>query len=52
MIKATKKGHKDIAKLLLDKGANPDIANVQGNRALQIAKRKGYKEIVQLINDR
>lgn len=49
LIQAIARDHKDIAKLLLDKGANPHIANVHGNTALQIAERKGYKEIVQLI---
>lgn len=51
LIQAVIKGGKDMVRLLLDKGANPNIKDGYGYTAEQIAKSKGYKDIVQLMEN-
>jgi len=46
---AVYKNYKDIVKLLLNKGANPNIQDKVGNTALMFAVNKGYKDIVKLL---
>jgi len=46
---AVYKNYKDIVKLLLNKGANPNIQDRVGNTALMFAVNKGYKDIVKLL---
>lgn len=42
-------GHQEVAKLLLSRGANPEIADKQGNTAISLAKEQGNKAMVQLL---
>lgn len=46
---AIKKGHTEIAKILIEKGANLDIQNTDGETALMIAKNIGHPDIVEFI---
>jgi ankyrin repeat protein len=43
------KAHQDIVKMLLDKGADPNLADKDGISPLAHAKAKGQKEIAKLI---
>ena len=51
LIYASKKGHKDIVELLLDKGANLDIRDIKSYNALMYARQNNYEEIIKLIED-
>jgi len=51
LIKAVEACNKDVVKLLLDAGANRELANIQGNTPLTIADRKDCKEISDLLRD-
>jgi ankyrin repeat protein len=42
-------GHEEVAKLLLSRGANPEIADKQGNTAMSLAKAQGNQAMVQLL---
>ena len=44
--------HKNIAKLLLDRDADPDIPDSHGNTPLHNAVKKNHKDLVQLLLDR
>jgi serine/threonine-protein phosphatase 6 regulatory ankyrin repeat subunit B len=46
---ASYKGHIEIAKLLLEKGASLDIQNTNGNTALIRASSYGHTEIVEIL---
>ena len=46
---ATARGYKDAVKLLLERGADPSLKNTNGETALELAKQKEYKEIVNLL---
>ena len=48
---ASKNGHIEIVRLLLDKGAKVNEQNNRGNNALIIASINGYTEIVKLLID-
>ena len=52
LILAARNGHKDVVKLLLDKGAKPNIASLHGITPLLWAAWKGHKDIVCLLLDR
>lgn len=41
--------HQQIVKLLIDHGANSDIADSEGVTPLQHAKRRGYEEMVHIL---
>jgi ankyrin repeat protein len=43
------KAHQDIVKMVLDKGANPNLADKDGIKPLAHAKAKDQKEIAKLI---
>ena len=42
--------HQEIVRVLLAGGANTQLADRQGNTPLQLAKARGYPQIVQLLN--
>jgi len=42
-------GNRDIAKLLIEKGANPNITNGAGETAYSLAIKKGQSEIIELL---
>eukprot|EP01036_Dinobryon_divergens_P031629 gene31629-41062_t len=46
---AAKKGHHDIVTLLLDRGANPNLANKNGNTPLHAAAHEGHSDVVTLL---
>ena len=52
LILAARNGHQDVVKLLLDKGAEPNMADQNGDTALGYAARGGHKDVVQLLFDR
>ena len=39
----------DIVRLLLDRGANPEATDSDGETALMLAARRGYDDILQLL---
>ncbi|PSN59252.1 hypothetical protein BS50DRAFT_475913, partial [Corynespora cassiicola Philippines] len=49
---AAANGHVEMAKLLLDKGANVNAEGGEYGNALQEASDRGHKEIVQLLLDK
>ena len=46
---AAREGHLCIVKLLLDRGANPNLAHPNGRTALHLASSTGHEEIVQSL---
>ena len=52
MIWAVTKGHTEITQALLDKSANTDIQNNDGNTALILAAAMGHTEITQALLDK
>lgn len=50
LMKACEFGHEDIVKLLLERGVDYNRYDSKGQSALNIATRKGYKDIVDIIN--
>jgi len=46
---AAGKGHIDVVKLLLSKGAQPDARSNQGQTPLHLAAEGGHKEIIELL---
>ena len=46
---ACKFGHLDIVKLLLERGANPEFVDEDGESPLHLAVRGGYRDIVLLL---
>jgi ankyrin repeat protein len=44
-------GNTNIVKLLLEHSANPSAKGFDGNAALKIAKRYGYKEIEKILRE-
>ena len=49
---ASEYGHKEVAELLLDKGAQVDLPSANGSTSMIMASRKGHKEVVELLFDR
>ena len=52
LFEAAKNGHMDIVRLLLDKGAKPNISDDYGESPLKAAAFEGYIEVVKLLIDR
>ena len=46
---ATKKGHTEVVKILLKKGAEVNAKNLYGSTALMLAARKGYPEVAEIL---
>ena len=46
---ATALGDRDTVKILLENGADRNIADIHGYTALSYAKDLGYKEIIELL---
>ncbi|CAL4162051.1 unnamed protein product, partial [Meganyctiphanes norvegica] len=51
LLKACQNGQVSTARILIEKGANPYARNRDGNSPIQIAIRKGYEELVLLMNN-
>jgi ankyrin repeat protein len=49
LIWASRKGHTDIVELLLNNGANVNLAPYSGVSALHLASKYGHKQIVELL---
>ena len=49
---AATEGHQEIVRLLIDKGADLNIAIMNGSTALHMAPREGHQEIVRLLLDK
>ena len=47
---AIQHGEKKIAEILIEKGADVDIVDNEGNTASQLAKENGYKELEKLLD--
>jgi serine/threonine-protein phosphatase 6 regulatory ankyrin repeat subunit B len=45
-------GHRDVAELLLDRGADVGQAMQNGRTALMIARQSGHDEVVELLLSR
>ena len=50
--RAAANGHKDVVKLLLDRGAEVNAKDGVGWSALHLAAREGHKDVVLLLLDR
>ena len=46
------KGHKDVVQLLLDRGAEPNMADQNGDNPLHKATSKGHTDVVHLLRER
>ena len=49
LIQACQKGYVDIARLLLNHGANPDLPDKQGKTALDYAFEMGHENVIELL---
>jgi ankyrin repeat protein len=48
---ASKNGHLEIVRLLLEDGAVVEVKNTWGETALDVAKANGHSEVVALLSD-
>ena len=46
---ASEKGHLEVVKQLLEKGARIDLKAINGNTALMLAKEKGHHDIAAVL---
>ena len=46
---AAAEGHRDVVRFLLDNGADPRAADVDGETAAQFAYSRGFPEVAQMI---
>jgi ankyrin repeat protein len=46
---ACEKGYTNIARILLEHHADPHKLNIHGNSPFMVAQQKGFKEIVDII---
>ncbi|MCC6003801.1 MAG: ankyrin repeat domain-containing protein [Thermofilum sp.] len=44
-------GHAEIARLLLERGADPSIRDKDGRTPLDVARERGYEEVVRVIEE-
>ena len=51
LMKAAWAGHSDVAKALLEKGADVTAKNIRGNTALMFAEDTGRTEIIRLLKE-
>ena len=51
LIKAAKTGHKEVVKLLLEKGATLDLTDFTGRTALDHAKQNRHPDVVRLLSE-
>ena len=49
LLVATSHGDIDLVRLLLDRGADPNLGGMEGKSALDVAKEKGSREIAELL---
>merc|ERR1712037_1021524 len=49
---AASQGHKEMVKLLIESGADPNVADIDGGRPLHWAVRNGHVEVAQLLIER
>ena len=49
---AASSGHKEVVLLLLDRGADPNVATKAGLTPLKQAVRNGYRDVVKLLEDK
>ena len=49
LLYASDAGYLEPIRILLDRGADPNLRDIYGKRAIDIARRLGYKEIVDLL---
>lgn len=50
LMMASMQGHLDFVKMLLREGADPQLANSRGDRAINLAKKYNHKKIVTLLD--
>ena len=49
--KAVEQGNGEIVKILLRYGADPNIMTEHGNLAIDIARKKGYRQIAEILDN-
>jgi ankyrin repeat protein len=52
LIVAAREGHLDVVRLLLDRGANPNVRSIGDGNALIMAAAEGHPDVVNLLLDR
>ena len=52
LLGASMRGHKNVVQLLIDKGADPNVANYCGYTPLRMAASLGHKDVANLLLDR
>ena len=48
---AAREGHNDVVKLLLDRGAEPNMANQHGDTPLSCALQNGHMDVVNILTE-
>lgn len=49
LIQAVDRGHPDVVRLLVEKGADLNAKNKDGMTALSLAESRGYEEVVRIL---
>ena len=52
LILAAKHGHRDVVKLLINRGAVPDLTSYHGITPLRFAAEQGHRDVVELLLNR
>jgi ankyrin repeat protein len=50
LMHAVKLGHADVVRLLLDRGADTKVVSIHGEGPLELARRLGHQEIIELLS--